>query len=166
MAQPDEPKPTPAPKPPAPAAPAAPPPAAAPEFVGRDQWLGAGSKLAEDVVAVEGLGKVLVSEITAKVRAEIMTIQSSGLLTEVGKSIDHLRHQKTLLLAGVIDPASPEGGRTPLFKEGDIDQVMQLGASKVEQIIDAIERLSKLGRYATSAEGNSAPTPSVAGTSG
>lgn len=139
---------------------------AASEFVGRDAWLGVGSKLAEDVVDVEGLGKVLVSEITAKVRAEIMTIQSTGLLTETGKSIDHLRHQKTLLLAGVIDPASPEGARTPLFKTADIDKVMELGASKVEKIIDAIERLSKLGRYASSAEGNSATTPSDAGTSG
>lgn len=160
MAQPDEPKTPPAPKSdPAPAS-------AAPEFVGREQWLGAGSKLAEDVVEVEGLGKVLVSEITAKVRAEIMTIQSSGLLTDVGKSIDHLRHQKTLLLAGVVDPSSPEGARVPLFKEGDIDAVMQLGASKVEKIIDAIERLSKLGRHATSAEGNSATSPSAAGSSG
>jgi hypothetical protein len=162
MAQPDESgtKTPPAPKPDA--APAAP----APEFVGRDAWLGAGRKLAEAVVDVEGLGKVLVSEITAKVRAEIMTIQSSGLLTDIGKSIDHLRHQKTLLLAGVIDPASPETARTPLFKEGDIDAVMELGASKVEKIIDKIEELSKLGRHASSAEGNSAPAPSAAGTSG
>lgn len=149
--------------PPKPVAPAAPP---APEFVGREQWLGVGSKLAEEVVEVEGLGKVLVSEITAKVRAEIMTIQSSGLLTDIGKSIDHLRHQKTLLLAGVIDPASPEGARTPLFKEGDIDQVMQLGASKVEKIIDKIEQLSKLGRHASSAEENSVKPPNAAGTSG
>ncbi len=149
-------------------APPVPPPteAAAPEFAGREAWLGVGRRLAEETLEVAGLGKVIVSEITAKARAEIMTIQSSGLLTEVGKSIDHLRHQKTLLLNGVVDPSSPAESRQPLFKASDIDQVMEIGASKIEQIVDAIERLSRLGRYAASAEGNSGPTPSVAGTSG
>lgn len=136
------------------------------EPVTRDLWLSAGQNLAEEWLDIEGLGRVLVSEITAKARADIMTIQSTGLLTDVGKSIDHLLHQKTLLLEGVMNPASPEGGRQPLFAAADIDKVMQIGASKVAEIIDAIERLSKLGRYAASAEGNSAPAPTVAGSSG
>lgn len=139
---------------------------AAAEPVTRDLWLNASQKLAEEWITVEGLGKVLVSEITAKARADIMTIQSTGLLTEVGKSIDHLRHQKTLLLAGVLDPSSPEGARQPLFQAGDVDKVMEIGASKIAEVIDAIEKLSKLGRYAASAEGNSGPTSSDAGTSG
>lgn len=145
---------------------AAPPAAAAPDFVTRDLWLGAGQKLQEAWLDIEGFGKVLVSEITAEARAQIMTIQSTGLLTEVGKSIDHLRHQKTLLGAGVIDPASPETARQPLFQASDLDKVMKMGASKIASIIDKIEELSKLGRYAASAEGNSATTPSDAGTSG
>lgn len=136
------------------------------EPVTRDIWLNAGQKLDEEWLDIEGLGKVLVSEVTAKARAEIMTIQSTSLLTEVGKSVDHLGNQKTLLLAGVLDPASPEGARRPLFHKDDIDKVMEIGASKVAAIIDAIERLSKLGRYTASAEGNSAPAPTGAGSSG
>lgn len=136
------------------------------EPVTRDLWLSAGQNLAEEWLEIEGLGKVLVSEITAKARAEIMTLQSSGLLTEVGKSVDHLANQTTLLLKGVMDPASPEGARQPLFRADDVDEVMQIGASKIAVIIDAIERLSKLGRYTASAEGNSVTSPTDAGSSG
>lgn len=163
MAQPDE---STATKPSTPPAPAAVPAKEGSEFVGREAWLSAGSNLAEAVVEVEGLGKVIVREVTARIRAELMTMQSKGLIAEVGKMIDHLAAQKLLLEHGVVDPASPQGARQPLFKAGDIDQVMSLGASKVEKIIDKIEELSRLGKYQTSAEGNSAPAPKDAGSSG
>jgi hypothetical protein len=149
-------------KPPLPAEPAS----AEVGFITRDAWLHTPVFLSEEVKEIEGLGKVVVSEVTAAVRAELVTLQSSGLLRDENKQIDRAAYEEKLLVAGLVDPSSPEGSRVPLFRKEDMGRVMRWGSGKIEPIVDAIERLSHLGKYSSSAEGNSAKTPSAAGTSG
>ncbi len=134
-------------------------------FVTRDAWLAQAGKFKERTIHVDGLGEVLLMEISGAARAAIQSQQSAGLLSDV-KRVDAAAYQRALILAGVADPASPEGARRPLFTAGDMDRVMGVGASKIEVIVTALEELSGLGAEAVkSAEGNSEKTPSDAGTS-
>ena len=137
-------------------------------FASRDDWLAAAGRLAEERKYVEGLGWLLLGEIGADVRADITTEQSAVLLTPEDKprKLDRRAYERRLLLHGVLDPASPKGNRLPLLQPGDIDRVFKIGGAKIGAVIDTIERLSLLGRYAQSAEGNSNGTPSSAGISG
>ncbi len=136
-------------------------------FATRDDWLNAAGHLREATHEVEGIGLLLLSEITGTARAQILSQQSVGLLAEgAGKRIDAGAYQRTLLLAGVVDPNSPEGARTPLFAAGDIDRVMKIGGAKLATVIDKIEELSALGNYQKRAEENSAGSPNGDGTSG
>jgi hypothetical protein len=143
-----------------------------PVFASRDEWLAAAGRLAEEWQDVPGLGRVLCGEIGADVRADITTDQSAVLLTpekdERGnanvRKLDRRAYERKLLLHGVLDPSSPEGNRLPLLQPGDIDRVFKIGGAKIGVIIETIERLSMLGRYAQSAEGNSNGTQSSAGT--
>lgn len=145
-------------------------PAAAPKaqdngYVSRDGWLAQSGKFKEEEIEVDGLGKVLLMEISGTVRAQIQSQQSRGLLADA-RSVDAVSYQRALLLAGVADPKSPEDARTPLFQKGDMDRVMGIGGGKIQQIVDVLEKLSGLGAGAVaSAEENSGPTPSAAGTS-
>ena len=134
-------------------------------FASKDDWFNIAGKLREAELEVEGLGKVLLSEITGTARAQIMSTQSQGLLADA-KKIDAVAYQRSLLLSGVVDPASPAGARVPLFSVGDIDRVMKIGGRTISKIVDKIEELSALGTYQGSAEGNSSPTQNGAGTSG
>src|ERR1700723_3598611 len=122
----------------------------APKFATRAVWRAAAGKLNEEEKHVEGLGLLLLGEIGADVRAEILTEQQSVALFAEGaaKKLDRKWYEKKLLLAGVLDPASPEGARLPLFKQGDMDSVMRIGGSKIGEVVDAIERLSLMGRHA------------------
>lgn len=134
------------------------------KFVSRDEWLNLAGHLKEEVHYVEGLGKLLLSEIAGDVRAEIVAEQSVGLLADK-KKIDAKQYQRTLLLNGVVDPNSPVGARASLFRPGDLDRVMKLGGGKIAEIVDHIEKLSGLGQYSGAAEGNSESSPNDASTS-
>lgn len=134
------------------------------KFASRDDWLAQAGVLKEEELEVEGLGWLLLSEITGDVRAEIVGQQSVGLLAEQRK-IDAKAYQRTLILAGVVDPQSPPGDRKPMFRPGDMDRVMRVGGGKIAGIVDVIERLSSLGQYQGAAEGNSVPTRNGASTS-
>lgn len=124
------------------------------KFASRDDWLNLAGHLKEEELHVEGLGTLLLSEITGDVRADIVADQSVGLLADQ-KKIDAKKYQRTLLQHGVVDPGSPPGARTSLFRPGDIDRAMKLGGGKIAEIVDKIEQLSGLGQYAGAAEGNS-----------
>lgn len=132
----------------------------------RDDWLAAAGHLQEEWVDIPGLGRVLLGEIGADVRADITTDQSAVLLLPEGqvRKLDRRAYERRLLLHGVLDPMSPAGDRLPLLKPADIDRVFKIGGAKIGTVIDVIERLSMLGRYSQSAEGNSNGTPSSAGT--
>lgn len=135
-------------------------------FVSRADWLAQAGKLKELVYPAEGLGKLLLTEITGAARAAIQSQSATGLLADV-KRLDVAAYQRALLLAGVVDPSSPEGARKPLFSAGDMDTVMAIGGGKIAAVIEEIEKLSALGPAATgSAEKNSEATPSAAGISG
>jgi hypothetical protein len=153
--------------------PAATPPSELPDakkketpFASREDFLAAAGRLAEERVHVEGLGWLLLGEIGADVRADITTEQSSVLLAPEDKPrrLDRRAYERRLLLHGVLDPSSPEGNRLPLLQPGDIDRVFKIGGAKIGAVVDVIERLSLLGRYAQSAEGNSNETQSSVGT--
>ena len=135
-------------------------------FASRTDILGAAGHFAEEEHELEGVGKLLLSEISGAARAEILGQMATAIEGE--KLTDPTwtsKYQKTLLRHGIVDPSSPPAARTPLFKEGDLDAVMQLGGGKLGKIIDAIERLSRMGRYQESAEKNSAATQNGASTS-
>lgn len=135
------------------------------KYATREDWLSCAGKLNEEERTITGLGEMLLGEIGADVRAEIMTEQQSIALFAEGaaKKIDRKWYEKKLLLAGVLDPNSPAGARTPLFRQGDLDSVMRIGGAKIAEVVDAIERLSLMGRYMPSAEGNSNGSPNSAG---
>jgi hypothetical protein len=134
------------------------------KFVSRDEWLNQAGILKEEEHYVDGFGYLLLSEVTGDVRADIVSSQSQGLLADK-KSIDAKQYQRQLIMAGVVDPSSPEGARLPMFRPGDMDRVMKLGGSKIAEIVDVIEKLSSLGQYGGAAEGNSEITPNGASTS-
>lgn len=134
-------------------------------FASRDDWLAAAGKLKEEALHVEGIGRLLLSEISGAARAAIVSNQSAGLLADA-KRIDAVAYQRALLTAGVVDPSSPKDARVPLFGRGDIDRVMGIGGAKIAVIVDKIEELSALGNYQGRAEENSSGSPSDAGTSG
>lgn len=134
------------------------------KFASREDWLNTAGVLKEEEKHVEGLGLLLLSEITGDVRAEIVGHQSMGLLADQ-KKIDAKAYQRQLILAGVVDPDSPKGDRKPMFRSGDMDRVMKIGGGKIAEVVDAIEKLSALGQYGGAAEGNSDSTPNGASTS-
>jgi hypothetical protein len=136
-----------------------------PKFASRESLLGAAGRLNEEQHEVEGLGLLLLGEIGADVRAEILTEQQSVALFAEGaaKKLDRKWYEKKILLAGVLDPDSPVGARLPLLKQGDMDTVMRIGGAKIGEVVDAIERLSLMGRHVVSAEGNSNGATNSAG---
>lgn len=134
------------------------------KFVSRDEWLNLAGHLKEEEHYIEGLGLLLLSEISGDVRADIVANQSIGLLADQ-KKIDAKAYQRTLIQNGVVDPTSPPNARTAMFRPGDMDRVMKLGGSKIAEIVDHIERLSGLGQYSGAAEGNSDASQNGASTS-
>lgn len=134
------------------------------KFLSREDWLNQAGVLKEQEVDVPGFGTLLLSEVTGDVRAEILGDQSVGLLADQRK-IDAKVYQRKLILAGVVDPASPQGDRKPMFRPGDMDRVMKIGGGKIADVVDGIEKLSSLGQYAGVAEGNSGGTQNGASTS-
>lgn len=143
-------------------APAVDPP---PVILGRDALLAAaGTSRDELTIDVPGLGKVLVGEISGEERAAIMESQARSLQQE---QVDIRGYQKKMLVAGILDPTSPDDARTPLFRDADAEALMKLGAAKIRHLIEEIEKLSGMGMHAFQrAEGNSATTPSASSTSG
>ncbi len=142
-------------------------PAAPNGFASRAQILDAAGNFTEEEHDLEGVGKLLLSELSGAARAGILG--ELGIAIQDNRLTDPLwteRYQKTLLGHGVIDPSSPPGDRKPLFKQGDLDRLMQLGGAKITGVVDAIERLSRMGRYQESAEKNSAGTQNGASISG
>jgi hypothetical protein len=135
------------------------------KFASREDWLKAASHLNEAEVEIDGIGLVLLSEISGTVRANILAKQSQGLMGDV-KTIDVLSYQRSLLQAGIVDPISPRDSRVPMFAIGDMDRVMKMGGASIGKVIDKIEQLSSLGNYQGGAEENSAATPNGDGTSG
>lgn len=133
-------------------------------FLTREDILSAANKLKEEETQIEGLGTLLLSEITGSVRADLIAQQATGMMADQ-KKFDRQSYERTLIQAGVMDPSSPPGGRTTLFRMGDMDRVMKLGASKIETIVTTIERLSSMGESAGVAEGNSATSRNGGGTS-
>ena len=134
------------------------------KFASRDDWLNLAGVLKEEEHNVEGLGTLLLSEVTGAVRAEIMATQSEGLLADK-KKVDAASYQRTLLQHGVVDPSSPAGDRKPLFRPGDMERVMRIGGAKIAEVVDHIERLSGLGVYTGEAEKNSEASQNGATTS-
>jgi hypothetical protein len=134
------------------------------QYLSRTELLGFANKLKEETRVIDGLGTLLLSEVTAAVRADLIGQQATGMMADQ-KKFDRKGYEKTLVQAGVMDPASPPGGRVTLFRPGDMDQVFKIGGQKIADIVDVIERLSSLGEYSGAAEGNSEATPSDAGTS-
>jgi hypothetical protein len=134
------------------------------KFASREDWLNNVGVLKEKEVEIEGLGLLLLSEITGEARAEIVGWQSVGLLADQ-KKIDAKMYQRQLIQAGVVDPSSPPGDRKPMFRPGDMDRVMKIGGGKIAEIVEEIEKLSALGAYAGAAEGNSDSTQNGASTS-
>lgn len=136
-------------------------------FATRTDILAAAGRFAEEEHELKGVGKLLLSEVSGAARADILGQMATAI--EDNKLSDPTwtaKYQKSLLRNGIVDPASPPGGRVPLFKGADLDQLMQLGGAKVAAVVDAIERLSRMGRYQESAEGNSVATQNGASTSG
>jgi hypothetical protein len=145
---------------------AEPPPAAA-GFASRDDILGAAGRFAEAEFELEGVGKVLLSEISGQARAEILGQMATAI--EGNKLSDPTwtaKYQKAMLRNGVVDPTSPAGDRKPFFREGDLDRLMKLGGAKIAALVDEIEKLSRMGSYQESAEGNSVITLNGASSSG
>lgn len=135
-------------------------------FASRAQILDAAGVFAEEEHDLEGVGKLLLSEISGAARAKILGQMATAI--EGNKLADPswtTKYQKTLLQAGIVDPESPAGNRNPMFREGDLDRLMQLGGAKIQDVVDAIERLSRMGRYQESAEGNFVTTQNGASTS-
>ena len=140
------------------------------KFASRDDFLNAAGRFDEEELTIDGIGTLLLSEISGHARAEILGTMAMGLQAdpesgEKGK-LDTAGYQRALLLNGVVDPSSPPGARKPLFREADMDRVMKVGGAKIQAAAEAIERLSKMGRWSVSAEGNSGRTPNAVSTSG
>lgn len=124
----------------------------------RDAFLAHVGELAEELVDVAGLGKVLVRELTGKQRAKVL--ETLAPAAQGGKP-DIGLYQKTLLQLGLIDPADGQ----PLLDMASVERAMELGASKVEALCSAVERLSGLsGKAPESAEKNSPATQTSAST--
>jgi hypothetical protein len=134
------------------------------KFASREDWLNNVGVLKEKEVEIDGLGLLVLSEITGEARAEIVGWQSVGLLADQ-KKIDAKMYQRQLIQAGVVDPSTPPGDRKPMFRPGDMDRVMKIGGSKIADVVDEIEKLSALGAYAGAAEGNFDSTQNGASTS-
>lgn len=134
------------------------------QFMNRESILSMSGLLKEEDFYVEGVGWMLLREISGEARAEIVAVQSVGLLADQRK-IDRRAYERALILNGVVDPESPKGDRKPMFRMGDMDAVMRLGGSKIAQIVEEIEKLSGLGEFSGAVEGNSASTRSGGGTS-
>lgn len=131
----------------------------------RDAFLSTVGQLAEEIVHVAGLGRVLCRELTGNERATVLSVLAPAM--QAGGHVDLKRYQQMLLEYGLVDPQSPEGSRLPLLDFGSAVKAMELGASKVEKICGTIERLSGLDKTAAQrAEGNSGGTPSSSSTSG
>ena len=136
-------------------------------FASRTDILDAAGRFAEEEHDLEGVGKLLLSEISGAARAKILGQMATAI--EGNKLADPTwttKYQKTLLQNGIVDPESAPGNRTPMFKEADLDRLMQLGGAKIQDVVDAVERLSRMGRYQESAEGNFGPTQNGDFTSG
>lgn len=134
----------------------------------RESFLALIGDLAENAVElVDSTGRkvsVLVRELTGAERAELITLQAEAY--QKG-SLKIREYEQKLLMAGVADPSTPKGARLPLLRSGDAEQMMKLGASKVQKLVSEIESLSGMGAAAmVRAEGNSGPTPSDGSTSG
>lgn len=144
------------------------PPAVQPrKFASRDDVLDAAGRFAEEEHEIEGIGWLLLSELSGEARAKVLG--KMGMAIEDGKLVDPAwtsAYQRLVLLHGVVDPSSAAGARLPLFREGDMDRLMRLGGSKITEAVAVVERLSKMGRFQESAEGNSAAPPSGDSTSG
>lgn len=143
-------------------APDAAPPEEGPKFITRETFLAAGGKLAEETLFVEGLGNLLLREVSAGDRADMLSKSLQALQRE---QVDVKGYQRALLLVGVVDPASPPDDRQPLFKPADMDAVMRVGGKKLLPVVDVIERLSLMGKYQPGAEDFSAKTLSSGRTS-
>lgn len=128
----------------------------------KDAFLSHVGKLAEEAVDVEGMGAVLCRELTGAQRAKVLEALAPAV--QEGGRADLARYQEMLLENGLIDPASPAEARTPLLDYADVKKTMEgMGASKIEQLCGAIERLSGLDAKARDrAEKNSAKIPTSA----
>lgn len=124
------------------------------EGLSRDAFLSFAGKLAEELVDVEGMGKVLVRELTGAQRALVLGVLAPAV--QEGGKADLGLYQEMLLRLGLIDPADGQ----PLLDIATAKKAMELGASKVEVLCKTIERLSGLdGKAAERAEGNSDVPP-------
>lgn len=133
------------------------------KFLTRDQFLNAAGKLAEKELEVEDVGWVIVSELTGDERAEVIGKQATMLNSK--NELDVKSYQRSMLLYGLVDPASAPGNRTKMLRPSDVDRMMRIGGGKLQTILDAIERLSAMGRHSELAEENSEPTLNGADTS-
>ncbi len=140
-----------------------PDPADGKTFATRETFLAAAGHLSEEEIQVEGLGWLLLSEISGADRADIV---AKSMMAYQRNELDVKGYQRAVLLAGIVDPSSPQDERAPMFRSADMDQVMKVGGSKLLEAIDVIERLSLMGKYQPGAEGNLLPTPSSERTSG
>jgi hypothetical protein len=131
-----------------------------PIAVTRETLLSRSGKLREDYVDVDELGRVYCRELSGQARAELIEGQAKS------EGLDLVGYQKKLLLGGLFDPESPEGARTSLLEEGDLDAVMQVGSGSLDLILEKIETLSGLGVKAKeNAEKSLGEAPSASSTS-
>lgn len=128
----------------------------------RDAFLSHVGELAEELVDLPGMGKVLAKELTGAKRALVL----QAITATDGAKADFARYQELLLQHGLVDPTDGQ----PLLDYAGAKKAMELGASRVEKLCKAIERLSGLDASAAgAAEGNdetaSGETASSASTS-
>jgi hypothetical protein len=122
--------------------------------VGRDALLARSGKLEEARVEIDGLGHVVVRELSGAQRAALMQAQVEAAQ---GGNLDILGYQRQLLLYGLVDPDSPEGAREPLLEKADLDMAMGLGGGLVDALCTRIEELS--GLSVVDAAAASGPSP-------
>lgn len=129
------------------------------DALSRDAFLSHIGELAEEIVDVPGLGLVKARELTGEARAKVLSALAPA--AQGGKP-DLGLYQRLLLQLGLVDPTDDQ----PLLDVKTAEQAMKLGASKVEALCEAVERLSGLGaKTPESAEKNSEPTPTSTATS-
>src|SRR3990167_6296144 len=74
----------------------------------RDGLLQKAGDLAEEVLELPRLGKLLLLELTGADRALILQSQAEAYQD---KRVDVIGYQRKILLAGIVDPLSPKGNR-------------------------------------------------------
>lgn len=114
------------------------------KYGGRNEILSRSGKLAEVDIDIDGV-TYIVRELTGLEYAKMIALHAKA---RMHNDVAIEAYQRNMLLAGVVDPESPEGAREPAFVQADMDAVMECGAGFLEPLIEGIEELSGLSAKA------------------